>query len=244
MKRGFVLLMVFGLAGCGYTGIMPETYDGEAFVKDEAAISAYEEDKLLKGDDIAERFPYVESSELAGTVDSSAGEQMTLEPGTYEAGEDLEPGRYTGVLVDTAGAIIIKDNAGVRIMEISIGMRTPDATFDLKPGYTLTFKSRDGELELSSVENDMMEPEETGSLMIPAGTHTAGTHIEPGTYMLASESLPIMGESGEHRIYWNTAGKYQNFDPLEGPDPELSVSVEINPGDTIVSDYYIELFQQ
>lgn len=243
MKRGIVLLMVFGLAGCG-GGIMPETYDGEAFVKDEAAISAYEEDKLLMADDIAERFPFVESREISGTVESDSGEQLTLEPGTYVTGEDLESGRYTGMLMDTAGAVVIEDGAGVRVLEVSIGMRTPDATFDLKPGYTLIFKSRNGELELSSVENDMMEPQETGSLMIPAGTHTAGTHIEPGTYLLASESLPVMSASGEHRIYWNIAGKYHDFDPMEEPGLEDTVSVEINPGDTIVSDYYIELFQQ
>ncbi|GAB6993527.1 hypothetical protein JCM19029_08830 [Salinicoccus sesuvii] len=223
---------------------MPETYDGEAFVKDEAAISAYAEDNLLVADDIAARFPFVESSEIPGTVESDRGEQLILEPGTYVTGEDLDPGRYTGMMMDAVGVVIIEDSSGIRILEVSVGVPTPDVTFELKPGYNMIFKSRDSVLELSTVENDMMEPQETGSLMIPAGTHTAGTHIEPGNYLLASESLPLLSASGEHRIYWNVSGKYRDFDPTEGPGPEDTVGVEINAGDTIVSDYYIELFQQ
>ncbi|MCG1010703.1 hypothetical protein J4760_11805 [Salinicoccus sp. ID82-1] len=244
MKRAIILLMVFGLAGCGYTGLMPETYDGEAFVKNEAAINAYQEDKLLFADDIAERFPFVDSSELSGTVESSAGATMTLEPGTYKVGEDLAPGRYRGTVMENAGAIVVEDGAGIRILEISIGLETPSAQFDLKPGYTLTFKSRDGELDISQIGNDMMEASATRSIMLPAGTYTVGTHIESGKYWLATESLPIMGESGEHRIYWNVDGTYRNYGQMEALDPESSVSVQINSGDTIVSDYNIELGRQ
>ncbi len=217
---------------------MPEKYDGEAFEADGAAVTAYEENNILMTEDLPERFPFTKSTEMAGIQDDT-GEEMQLEAGTYDVGTDVPPGRYDVLLQDEAGALVIEDDQGVRLLEIPVGVRTPVAQVDLARGYTLTFASRDGQLAITPVGNDMMEMDGEEYIEIPAGTHTVGTHVPAGEYELLSESLPIMGDDGLPRIYWNPSPMMLGLD--EDMEDVKGVPTEMKAGDTIVAEYPVQL---
>ena len=217
---------------------MPEKYDGEAFEADGAAVTAYEENNILMTEDLPERFPFTKSTEMAGIQDDT-GEEMQLEAGTYDVGTDVPPGRYDVLQQDEAGALVIEDDQGVRLLEIPVGVRTPVAQVDLARGYTLTFASRDGQLAITPVGNDMMEMDGEEYIEIPAGTHTVGTHVPAGEYELLSESLPIMGDDGLPRIYWNPSPMMLGLD--EDMEDVKGVPTEMKAGDTIVAEYPVQL---
>ena len=232
------LFAVILMAGCSHGGFMPEKYDGEALEVDRAAITAYEENNILITEDLPERFPFTKGTEIAGIQDET-GAEMQLEAGTYDVGTDVPPGRYDALLQDAAGALVIEDDQGVRLLEIPVGVRTPVAQVDLAQGYTMTFASRDGELALAPVENDMMEMDGQGYIELPAGTHTVGTHVPAGEYELLSESLPIMGDGGLPRIYWNPSPMMPGLD--EDMEDVEGVPTEMKAGDTIVTEYPLQL---
>src|SRR5699024_686474 len=127
MKQFSVLLMTLFLTGCGFSGIMPEKYDGEALEVNEEAAEITGEAVMIS----------------AGTYE--IGED--IEEGRYRIG-----GGDT-----SAGALVTYDSEGTRLLEIAMGIFTTDLILDLSEGMQLDYKSRDAEIELVPAEEGMMK---------------------------------------------------------------------------------------
>jgi hypothetical protein len=63
--------------------------------------------------------------------------------------------------------------------------------------------------------------------------------VPAGEYELLSESLPIMGDGGLPRIYWNPSPMMPGLD--EDMEDVEGVPTEMKAGDTIVTEYPLQL---
>ncbi|SDK35820.1 hypothetical protein [Lacicoccus qingdaonensis] len=244
MKQVSVLLMTLFLAGCGFSGIMPEKYDGEALEINEEAAELYEQDNKLLHAGMEDRFHF-----LNATVESTAdetGEAVTISSGSYEIGEDIEEGRYRIGGGDTsAGALVTYDPEGTRLIEIAMGIFTSDLILNLSDGMQLDYKSRDAEIELVPAEEEMMNAARNESFIIPAGIHEVGRHLETGEYSLVTDYLPVQRADGEKDVYANysSVSSFIVNEPLleeEMMDIE-ELLVTLNEGDMIITEYPITI---
>src|SRR5699024_9230279 len=130
MKQFSVLLMTLFLTGCGFSGIMPEKYDGEALEVNEEAAELYKNENKMLNTGIEDLFDFFKFS-----VDRSAesiGQAVMIFVSTYEIGEDIEEGRYIIGGGDTsAGALVTYDSDGTRLLEIAMVIFTTDLILDL-----------------------------------------------------------------------------------------------------------------
>lgn len=244
MKQISVLIMALFLSGCGFSGIMPEKYDGEALEVDEAAAGLYENENKLQNDGMEDRFHFLNTT-VERTAEST-GEAVMISSGSYEIGEDIEEGRYQIGQGDTsAGALVTYDSEGTRIVEIAMGYFTEQITLDLTDGMQLDYKSRDAEVELIPAEESMMNITADERFIIPAGIHEVGRHLESGEYSLVTDHLPVQRADGEKDVYVNylSTSSYIVNEPLleeEVMDIE-ELLVTLNEGDMIITEYPITI---
>ncbi|WP_052254639.1 hypothetical protein [Salinicoccus sp. YB14-2] len=244
MKQISVLLMTLLLAGCGFSGIMPEKYDGEAFEVDEEAAELYEQENKLLNSGMEDRFHFMNAT-VQNTAEST-GETVMISSGSYEIGEDIEEGRYRIGQGDTsAGALVTYDSEGTRIVEIAMDYFTEQITLDLTDGMQLDYKSRDAEVELIPAGESMMNITADESFIIPAGIHEVGRHLESGEYSLVTDHLPVQRADGEKDVYVNylSTSSYIVNEPLleeEVMDIE-ELLVTLNEGDMIITEYPITI---
>ena len=247
MKQISVLLMTLFLAGCGFTGIMPEKYDGGALKVNEEAAELYEHENKLLNSGMEDRFHFLNT-----TVESTAentGEAIMITSGSYEIGEDIEEGRYEIGQGDTsAGALVTYDSESTRIVEIAMGYFTEQIILDLSEGMQLDYKSRDAEIELVPAEEDMMDTSGNERFIIPAGIHEVGKHLDSGEYSLVTDFLPVQRADGEKDVYTNylsTSSFLVNEPLLEGEMTDLEeLLVTLNEGDMIISEYPITIMKE
>lgn len=243
MKQISVLLMTLFLAGCGFSGIMPEKYDGQALMVDEEAAELYEHENKLLNSGMEDRFHFLNT-----TVESTAentGEAIMITSGSYQIGEDIEEGRYEIGRGDTsAGALVTYDSEGARILEIAMGYFTEQIILDLSDGMVLDYKSRDAEIELVPAEEAMVTAGNE-RVIIPAGIHEVGKHLDSGEYSLVTDYLPVQRADGEKDVYANylsTSSFLLNDPLLEGEMTDIEeLLVTLNEGDMIISEYPITI---
>lgn len=239
MKKVSLILILLFTSGCSFNGIMPQTYDDETLTKSEADISDYQSAHLINTEDIDERYPFTLSEEVLGKSDLE-GEGTTISPGTYTAGEDIEPGEYSlEIAAMDAGGITVSDSSGVRLLELAVNYNLNQAVVDLKEGFEIEFKARSGTLTLEpAVDRD------TGNevIYLPAGMTEAGVDIPEGSYYLISGFLPLMRSDGHSEVYVNYEGRFAGQDQLDALLEENSAEkddiqlVELYDGDMIVSE--------
>lgn len=244
MRRISMLVMALFLSGCGFSGIMPEKYDGEALEVDEAAAGLYKNDNKLLNEGMEDRFHFLNTT-VERTAEST-GEAIMISSGSYDIGEDIEEGRYEIGQGDTrAGALVTYDSEGTRIVEIAMGYFTEQITLDLTEGMQLDYKSRDAEIELVPSEEGMMNAVGNEQFIIPAGIHEVGRHLESGEYTLVTDHLPVQRADGEKDVYVNysSTSSYLVNEPLleeETMDIE-ELLVTLNEGDMIITEYPITI---
>ncbi|WP_411842520.1 hypothetical protein [Salinicoccus sp. HZC-1] len=249
MKMLSMAFLILFMSACAFNGIMPEHYDGQKVEKDREAITQFAENNRLTTEGLSERYPFIDSTEIIGS-EPSTGSAGTLEPGTYPVGGEIEPGRYQVAVSEkvSASAVVVEDSAGNRIIELALGTRSPSTVLDLKAGYSFSFKTRTGEVHLEPQNHEPRQPADDGTLQIPPGIFEAGTHLEPGTYRLVTEVLPLLNENGEPEIYWNLNPAQPEMEVSSGetgeempPEGEAEVMVDIHENDMIVTEYPITL---
>ncbi len=235
MKRFSVLsLYVLLLMGCSFNGIISESYDGEKITADEEAVESYEEENLLKTDGLESRYAFLNSDTVfKGFVDD--GTEITLSPGQYVTGEDIEPGRYSAE-TEEASAIVVYDENGDRLLETALNYFNTKVVLELQEGYRVEYVTKRGTI-------DLIPSEEKYETMIPAGIHTVGEHLEEGTYGLLTKELPVRRLNSEDDIYMNPGG--MGLVSLSSTDIEIDtesdIKVELYEGDTIVSEHPVVL---
>jgi len=244
MKQISVLLMTLLLAGCGFSGIMPEKYDGEAFEVDEEAAELYEQENKLLNSGMEDRFHFMNAT-VQNTAEST-GETVMISSGSYEIGEDIEEGRYRIGQGDTsAGAMVTYDSEGTRLIEVAMGIFTTDLILDLSEGMQLDYKSRDAAIELVPAEEDMMDTAGNENFIIPAGIHEVGKHLESGEYSLVTDYMPVQRADGKKDVYANymsTSSFIVNDPLLEEEEMEIEeLLVTLNEGDMIITEYPITI---
>lgn len=235
MKRFSVLsLFVLLLMGCSFNGIMSESYDGEKITADEEAAELYEEENLLKTEGLESRYAFLNSDTVfAGLVDG--GRKTTLSPGQYITGVDIEPGRYSAA-TEEASAIVVYDENGDRLLETALNYFNTKVVLELQEGYRVEYVTRQGTI-------DLIPSEEKYEDTLPAGIHTAGEHLEAGTYSLLTKELPIRRLNSEDEVYMNPSGmsSVSLSEPSVEMDTESGIKVELHEGDTIVSEHPVVL---
>ena len=244
MKQFSVLLMTLFLTGCGFSGIMPEKYDGEALEVNEEAAELYKNENKLLNAGMEDRFHFINTS-VERTAEST-GEAVMISAGTYEIGEDIEEGRYRIGGGDTsAGALVTYDSEGTRLLEIAMGIFTTDLILDLSEGMQLDYKSRDAEIELVPAEEGMMKAGSNENFIIPPGIHEIGKHLEAGEYSLVADELAVQRADGEKDVYANyfSASSFILSDPLfEEEEVEIEeLLVTLDEGDMIITEYPITI---
>lgn len=244
MKYISVLLMILFLTGCGFSGIMPEKYDGETLEADREAAGLYKSENKLLNAGMEDRFHFLNTS--AVSTAESTGESVRISAGSYEVGEDIEEGRYEISDGDTsAGALVTYDAEGIRLVEIAMGYFTEHIILDLTGGMLLEYKSRDGEIELTPVAETMLASMDEEGFIIPAGIHEVGRPLEAGEYALLTNELPVQRAAGENDVYVNYMSTYSSIvdDPLleeEDMDTE-ELLVTLYEGDMIITEYPITI---
>lgn len=244
MKQISVLLMTLFLAGCGFSGIMTEKYDGETMEVNEEAAELYKNENKLLNAGMENRFHFLNTT-VERTAEST-GEAVTISAGSYDIGEDIEEGRYQIGGGDTsAGALVTYDSEGTRLVEVTLGYFSDQMVLDLTDGMQLDYKVRDGEIELTPVEDIILSEIENGNIIIPSGVHEIGRHLEAGEYSLVTDELPVQRADGEKDVYVNYLSTYSYIanEPLleeEGMDTE-ELLVTLNEGDMIITEYPITI---
>lgn len=244
MKQISVLLMTLFLAGCGFSGIMPEKYDGETMEVNEEAAELYKNENKLLNAGMEDRFHFLNTT-VERTAEST-GEAVTISAGSYDIGEDIEEGRYEIGGGDTsAGALVTYDSEGTRILEIAMGIFTTDLILDLTDGMQLDYKSRDAEIELVPAEEDVTAAAGNENFIIPAGIHEIGKHLESGEYSLLTDYLPVQRAEGKNDVYANylsTSTFTLGDSLLEEEEVEIEeLLVTLNEGDMIITEYPITI---
>lgn len=235
MKRFSVLpLFVLLLMGCSFNGIMSESYDGKKITSDEEAAELYEEENLLKTEGLESRYAFLNSATVfEGLADG--GTEITLSPGQYVTGVDIEPGRYSAA-TEEASAIVVYDENGDRLLETALNNFNTKAVLELQEGYRVEYVTRRGSI-------DLIPSEEKYDTIIPAGIHTVGEHVEAGTYSLLTKELPVRRLNTEDEVYMNPGGI--GSVSLSSADVEIDtewgIKVELQEGDTIVSEHPVVL---
>lgn len=227
-------LFVLLLMGCSFNGIMSESYDGKKITADEEAVELYEEENLLKTEGLESRYAFLNSDTVFEGL-RDGGTEITLSPGHYVIGEDVEPGRYSAA-TEEASAIVVYDENGDRLLETALNYFNTNAVLELQEGYRVEYVTRRGPI-------DLIPSEEKYDSMIPAGIHTVGEHLEAGTYILLTKELPVRRLNSEDEVYMNPGGMGSvslSSTDVE-IDTELSIKVELHEGDTIVSEHPVVL---
>lgn len=236
MKRySFLSLFIFLLMGCSFNGIMSESYDGEKIMPDEEAVELFEEENKLKTEGLEERYAFLNSNTVFDGI-ADGGEEVELSPGSYSVGEDIEPGRYIAHAAD-ASALVVYDEADVRILEVALNFVTTSAVLELQEGYRIEYKARRDSVTLVPTEEKF---EET----IPAGIHSVGENIERGTYDLITRELPVRRLNSQDEVYMNTDGYTPSllmYSNVEEDTESSGLSIELNEGDTIITEYMVVL---
>lgn len=243
MKWINMLFMISLLAGCG-SGIMPERYDGEVLEKDAEAVALYEAESKLLDEGLEDRYHFV-NGEVERTAESS-GAPVTIDAGRYEIGGEIEAGRYTiEEGAPDAYALLTYDTEGVRVNEMAGGLLGGQLVLDLTEGMVLEYKVRDGEIGLVPVEEMMLGGDAGTEMIVPAGIHEVGKHLDPGEYTLLSDELPIRRADGENDIYVNHMASPISI--MNGPEPEREevdgseMLVTLDQGDMIITEYPITI---
>lgn len=241
MKKFSLLFLLLFLSGCS-NGLSAQTYNGSSLDERPDDIRDYREENIVRTEGLSERYPFTESKEVTGKSGAS-GTAVTLEPGVYTVGEEIEPGEYDIDAADIpAAALVLTDNSGVIIMELSVSFDVNTAVVDLKDGYTVEFKARSDEMTLTPSEERDYDGER---IYLPAGMTEAGSDIPAGDYHLMSPALPVMHPSGESKIYVN----YNYMNPEHSDINDISdlsefPLVTIKEGDMIVSEQEILLVKE
>lgn len=235
MKRFSVLFpFVLLLMGCSFNGIMSESYDGEKITADKEAVKLFEEENLLKTEGLESRYAFLNSNtEFSGITDG--GTKITLQPGRYMTGEDIEPGRYIAQ-TENASAVVVYDEEDNRLLETALNHFNTEVVLELQEGYRVDYVTR----QASIVLEPLMEQFET---VIPAGMHTIGENLEAGTYTLYTDELPIKRADSEDEIYMNTKGiSGLTASNTEAElNPEYGSQVMLHEGDTIITEHPVIL---
>lgn len=235
MKQFSVLsLSVLMLMGCSFNGIMSESYDGEKITPDEEAVELYEEENLLKTEGLESRYAFL-NSDTVFEGQSDGGTEIFLSPGEYVTGEDIEPGRYSAK-TEEASSIVVYDENGDRLLETALNYFNTEVVLELQEGYRIDYVTKRGDI-------DLIPSEEKYEIMIPAGIHTVGEHLEAGTYSLLTKELPVRRLNSEDDIYMNPGG--MGAVSLSSTDIEIDtesgIKIELHKGDTIVSEHPVVL---
>lgn len=235
MKRFSVLsLFVPLIMGCSFNGIMSESYDGEKVTSDAEAIELYEKENILKTEGLESRYTFL-NSDTVFENQNQGGIEVTLFPGQYLIGEDIEPGRYNAA-TEEASAIVVYDENGERLLETALNHFNPEAILELQAGYRIDYVTRRGTI-------DLIPSEEKYEMMLPAGIHTVGDNLQAGTYNLLTKDLPVRRSNGEDEVYMNPAGMGSvNLSSTDVHiDKKMGIKVELREGDTIVSEHPLVL---
>lgn len=227
-------LFVLLLMGCSFNGIMSESYDGKKITADEEAVELYEEENLLKTEGLESRYAFLNSDTVFEGL-HDGGTEITLSPGHYVIGEDVEPGRYSAA-TEEASSIVVYDENGERVLETALNNFNTKAVLELQEGYLVEYVTRRGAI-------DLIPSEEKYDSMIPAGIHTVGEHLEAGTYILLTKELPVRRVNSEDEVYMNPGGmgSVSLSSTNVEIDTELGIKVELHEGDTIVSEHPVVL---
>ncbi len=131
--------------------------------------------------------------------DNSDAKEVTLIPGKYEVGKDVNPGRYV-VTGEGSGNFFVNDSS--KINEIlddgSIGFGVPSVTVDLEKGDTIELKGLN-KTTFKPAKTKMSNTLTTGywevGLDIKAGSYTAGGKKgESGNLFVLQNSIPVVNE--------------------------------------------------
>lgn len=235
MKRfSFLSLLVFLLMGCSFNGIMSESYDGDKIIADEEAVELFEEENLLKTEGLEARYVFLNSKTVFESI-VDGGTEITLSPGEYITGEDIEPGRYIAS-TEEASAIVVYDENDSRLLEVALNYYNPQVVLELQDGYRVDYVTRRGDITL-------IPTIEKFDTVIPAGIHTVGEQLEPGKYDLITKELPVRRLNKVDEVYMNMSGASSTYlaETEVEIDEETNISVELYEGDTIVTEHPIML---
>lgn len=206
------------LSGCaGFTGLLPERYDGQAIEKNEEAIAAYNENQEIVGEgkELYLLEPFSEEI-LEPSLPLSEEPVRQMEPGMYTVGEDIPEGRYPFRYVNemmtgpmSNATLTIRDAEGQLILEELLSpMKMTPVEVDLREGNTVTLAGEEFPVEMGVSDNSPpmngMGQNFEADVTLAGGIWEIGEHLEAGTYVIshqpASGYLYIFDETTEPRI--------------------------------------------
>lgn len=204
---GSMTMIVFFLTGCtGWTGLIPEQYDGKQIERDEEAIESFEDRQEIvgKSKELYLDEPY--SSNIHQPALSFEGTIETLlEEKMYVIGEDLPESRYLFAIVEpgrNSGHIRLEDAEGNRIadeyLDVQSGIITVE--LDLHEGNILhvsggeklgVYASASGELAdelpISGWIEEMNRVASEDSITLQPGIWEVGAQLSAGEYQLVDQ---------------------------------------------------------
>lgn len=204
---GFITIITFFLTGCtGWTGLIPEQYDGKQIERDEEAIEAFEDRQEIVGKAKELYLDEPFSSNIHQPALSFEGTTETLlEEKMYVIGEDLPESRYLFAIVEpgrNSGHIRLEDAEGNRIadeyLDIQSGIMTVE--LDLHEGNLLhvsggeklgIYASASGELAdelpISGWIEEMNRVASEDSNTLQTGIWEVGAQLSAGEYKLVDQ---------------------------------------------------------
>lgn len=109
------------------------------------------------------------------------GKLVTLAPGTYEVGKDIQPGRYV-IKADSGSGNLMGANGSIN----AILTAQPDPALGVT-SYTTTLK-KGTEIKIKSIPQTTFTPvtKRTYQTELGAGTYEVGKDIKPGRYKISA----------------------------------------------------------
>lgn len=214
---GFSLI----LSGCtGWTGLLPERYDGRLIERNEEVNAAYHENQEIIGEG-KEWYLLEPFSEeiLAPSLPFSQAPSQQMEPGVYTAGEDFPEGRYRFLYAQDAmqngpmnnATLRVTDSDGQLILqELLSPMSATLVEVDLKAGNIVSLAGEEFPVKMGTEALPEQLLYEMGAtpeadVILYTGIWEVGEQIEAGTYTISQQPptgfLYVFEESIEPRIY-------------------------------------------